>query len=340
MLPYTREDEKDNQNFEARLLTKEDYKGFAPVYNDFKEKAVTEYMFELDPLDYEDFIDSVEKKLIDCLVLYENTIPVAFLVYTTAISEAIELNIIHSFQMENMVERSMYLVKKFLELTKSERMDKIVCYPMLGSQQKLVGDIARYGFKFVGIAVLRFMMSGTNSGAILKNAQLADIDADYSFVEWDDKYYDDAVVVIQEGFENSADALFDPRFKTIEGTQDIMTKVVKSLYAEFLPEATTVMLYKGEPVGFCFMNLTGGKIANIPLVSIKKDHQGKGLSKHMLKKSVEKLIEWVENGEKPITEVNTTTETNNFQALKMYRNLGFKEDYNYPQSYLPIKEDI
>ena len=41
---------------------------------------------------------------------------------------------------------------------------------------------------------------------------------------------------------------------------------------------------------------------------------------------------------KPITEVNTTTETNNFQALKMYRHLGFKEDYNYPQSYLPTKD--
>ncbi len=341
MLPYIHEeDEKNNQNFEARLLTKNDYKGFAPVYNDFIEKAVSEYMFELDPLGYEDFIEAVEKKLIECLVLYENTIPVAFLIYTTAISEAIELNIIHSFQMENTTERGMYLVKKFLELTKSERLDKIVCYPMLGSQQKLVGDIARYGFKFVGIAVLRFMMSGTNSRDILKMAELSELPEGYSFVEWDDKYYDDAVVVVQEGFKDSADALFDPRFKTIEGTQDIMTKVVKSLYAEFLPEATTVMLYNNEPVGFCFMNLTGGKIANIPLVSIKKAHQGKGLSKHMLKKSVEKLIGWVDSGEKPITEVNTTTETNNFQALKMYRNLGFKEDYNYPQSYLPIKEDI
>lgn len=45
-----------------------------------------------------------------------------------------------------------------------------------------------------------------------------------------------------------------------------------------------------------------------------------------------------DNGIKPITEVNTTTETNNFQALKMYRHLGFKEDYNYPQSYLPTKD--
>ena len=328
----------ENNNFEARLLTSNDYKAFATVYNDFRDRAVTEYNFELEPLDFEGFTDAVEKKLIECLILYDNTIPVAFLVYTTAISEAIELNIIHSFKMENMVERAMYLIKKFLELTKAERLDKIVCYPMLGSQKNLIGDIARYGFKFVGIAVLRFMMAGTNSREILKTTQLSQLDNEYRLVDWQDKYFEDAVEVVQEGFEDSADALFDPRFKTLEGTRDIITKIVKNIYAEFLPEATTVMLYNNIPVGFCFMNLTGGRIANIPIVSIRKEHQGKGLSKHMLKKSVEKLIEMADNGIKPITEVNTTTETNNFQALKMYRHLGFKEDYNYPQSYLPTKD--
>lgn len=336
MLPYKHE-EKDNTNFEARLLTPEDYKSFAPIYEDFKNRAIDEYMFELEPLDFQNFVSSVEKNLIECLVLYENTIPVAFLVYTTAISEAIELNIIHSFKMENITERSMYLLKKFLELTKFLRKEKIVCYPMLGAQKNLVGDIAGYGFKFVGIAVLRFFMNGTNSREILKMTELSPLDENYKLVKWDNKYFDDAVVVVQEGFEDSADALFDPRFKTIEGTKDIITKIVKDLYAEFLPEATSIILYKDEPVGFCFMNLTNGKIANIPIVSIRKDFQGKGLSKHMLKKSVEQLLEWADKGEKHITEVNTTTETNNFQALKMYRHLGFKEDYNYPQAYLPIK---
>lgn len=339
MLPYIHsENEKNDTNFEARLLTQDDYKGFAPVYEDFRTRACDEYKFELEPLNFEDFTDSVEKNLIDCLVLFENTIPVAFLVYTTAISEAVELNIIHSFKMEDMTTRSMYLVKKFLELTKAERTEKIVCYPMLGAQKDLIADIARYGFKFVGIAVLRFMTAGTNSRDILKMAQLKELESGYKLVEWDNKYIEDAVEVVQEGFETSADALFDPRFKTIDGTRDIISKIVENIYAEFLPEATSVMLYNDEPVGFCFMNLTGGRIANIPIVAIKKVHQGKGLSKHMLKKSVEKLLAWADNGEKPISEVNTTTETNNFQALKMYRHLGFKEDYNYPQAYLPVKE--
>lgn len=334
---YKYENEDKNNKFEARLLTKPDYKGFAPVYEDFRTRALTQYCFELEPLGFEDFLQAVEKKLIECLILFENGICAGFLVYTTSISEAIELNIIHSYKMENMVERGMYLIKKFLEITKSDRIDKIVCYPMLGEQKELIGNIAHFGFKFIGIAVLRFMMSGTNSREIMNMAELKPLPENYKLCEWDDKYFEDAVEIIQEGFETSADALFDPRFKTIEGTKDIVTKVVKDVYAKFLPEATSVLLFNNKPVGLCFMNLTGGRIANIPIVSLKKSHQGKGLSKHLLKKSVQKLIEWADNGEKPITEVNTTTETNNFQALNMYRDLGFKEDYNYPQSYLPIK---
>jgi len=324
--------------YEAKPLEEKDYKGFATVYNDFRNRAILEYKFELEPLGYEDFIDAYEKELINCIVLMENNIPTAFLVYTTAISEAVELNIIHSFKMENMMTRSKYLIEEFLRQTRSDRSEKIVCYPMLGSQKTLIGEIARFGFKFVGIAVLRFMMSGTNSREILKLTELTDLNPCYNVVSWSNDYFDSAVEIINEAFTTSADALFDPRFKTLEGTYDIIDKIVHDVYAEFLPEATSVLLCSGTPVGFCFMNLTGGQIANIPIVAIKKEHQGRGLSKHMLKASVEKLLQWADSGEKPITEVNTCTETNNFQALKMYRHLGFKEDYNYPQSYLPVRK--
>jgi ribosomal protein S18 acetylase RimI-like enzyme len=84
------------------------------------------------------------------------------------------------------------------------------------------------------------------------------------------------------------------------------------------------------------MNLTGGSIVNIPLVGIKEEHQGKGLSTIMLKHSMDYIMNAVELGT-PITEINTTTETNNLQALRLYKNLGFLEDYSYPQSYLPIE---
>ena len=323
--------------YKTKLLSEEDYKGFEPVYNDFRTRAGTDYNFELEPLTFEDFIDSTKKELIKCIILLEDSVPTAFLVYTTMISEAIELNIIHSLNIENELLRSKYLVEKFLEETEAERKNKIVCYPMLGAQKTLIGEIARFGFKFVGIAVMRFLMSGTNSIEILRMTQTKNSPGCYSVIPWDEKYFNEAVNIVQEAFEESADALFDPRFKTLDGTFDILTKITQNIYAEFLPEATSILMCDNNPVGFCFMNLTGGEIVNIPIVAIKKEHQGRGLSKLMLKYSIERIVKWVENAEKPITEINTCTETNNFQALKMYRHLGFKEDYSYPQSYLPIK---
>ena len=324
-------------NFEARLITRDDYTGFETIYNDFRECAVEEYKFELPPLEYKDFIDAVEKDLIKCIALFEDSIPAAFLIYTTSISEAIELNIIHAYKMEIIQERSRYLIKEFMHQTQNDRREKVVCYPMLGSQKGLIDEIAQFGFKFIGIVVLRFMMFGTSSRDIMKSATMPPLEEGYKLVEWKDDYYGYAVDIIREAFDNSADALFDPRFKSDKGVRDILTKVTENVYAEFLPQASTVLLYDDEPVGLCFMNLTGGSIANIPLFGIKRAHQGKGLSKHLLNKSVGKLIEIADSGERPITEVNTTTETNNFKALNMYRNIGFKEDYNYPQSYLPIR---
>lgn len=318
----------------ARLIEEQDFTSFEYLYNDFKERAVDDYKFELPPLDYAGIVDAVRKDLIKCLVLFDEGIPSAFLIYTTSISESIELNIIHSYNFEDYEERAKFLMKEFLALTKYEREDKVVSYPLLGKQVDLIHAASHLGFKFIGTVVLRFMMYGTNSKDIFNMYQPDELPYEYYLTEWDNRYFPAAVQIIHEAFKDSSDAFFDTRFKSEEGTDDILTKIVQNLYAEFLPEATTVLLYNGKPAGFCFVNLTNGKIANIPLFGLKKEHQGKGLSKIMLKKSLDILIKYSQKGLRPISEVNTTTETENFQALKLYRHLGFKEDYSYPQAYL------
>lgn len=324
--------------YEAQPLTKDLYRIFAGVYSDFRIAAVDDYKFELEPLSYEDFINSIEKNLIKCIVLLENQIPTAFLAYTTLISEAVELNVIHCLGDEDLVEKRKVLLEKFLADTEEERKEKIVCYPMIGSQNGFVSDISLYGFKFVGLAVLRFMFENSNSESILRNAVLTDKDKDYEIVSWSDEYLEDAIPIVHSAFENSSDALFDTRFKSLEGTRDILTKIIDGTYGEFLPEAVSVLLYKDQLCGFCFVNITGGKIANVPIFAIAPEHQGKGLSKHLLKRSVQTLLDWVKSGKRQFSEINTTTETDNYQALKMYRHIGFKEDYCYTQAYLPVSQ--
>ncbi len=324
--------------YEIEMLNKGLYKIFAGVYNDFKAKAISEYKFELDPLEYNEFIDAIEKGYMTCIVLKENDIPTAFLVYTTSISESIELNIIHCLGTEDEITKIKLLIEKFLALTETERMSKVVSYPMIGHQSVFTADIAKFGFKFVGLAVLRFIMGNASSERILENMKLSDIPDGYKIVGYQDEYRNEAIRIIHESFADTQDALYDTRFKSIEGTTDVINKVVDDVYGEFLPDVTSVLLYKDAPVGFAFANITGGKIANIPLVAIERTHRGKGFSEHLLNRSIKTIVDWTKIGKRTFTEVNVTTETNNYKALKLYRRIGFKEDFCYPQAYLVQKK--
>lgn len=325
-------------SYEIELLDNNISKIFAGVYNDFKAKAISEYKFELEPLPYEEFIDAVEKKYMQCIVLKENEIPTAFLVYTTSISEAVELNIIHCLGSEDEITKVKLLIEKFLELTSVERQSKVVSYPMIGHQSVFTADIAKFGFKYIGLAVLRFMMGNASSERILENMKLSERPNDYKIISYQDAFREDAINVIHESFRDTSDAVYDTRYKTIEGTRDIINKVVENVYGEFLPDVTSVLLYKDIPVGFAFANITGGKIANIPLVAIKKEHRGHGFSEHLLNRSIKTIVDWTKLGRRMFSEVNVTTETNNYKALKMYRRIGFREDYCYPQAYLLNKK--
>jgi len=320
--------------YEVELLSGNTYKIFAGVYNDFRSKAVSEYKFELEPLDYKEFIDAVEKKYMQCIILKENEIPTAFLVYTTSISESIELNLIHCLGNEDEITKVKRLLEKFLELTETERQTKVVSYPMLGHQSVFTADISKFGFKFTGLAVLRFKMGNASSERVLENMKLSEKSDEYKIVGYLDSYKDDAIRIIHESFCETQDAVYDTRFKSIEGTGDIINKIVENVYGEFLPEVTSVLLFNDMPVGFAFANVTGGKIANLPLVAIEKEHRAKGFAGHLLNRSIKTIVDWTKIGKRVFSEVNVTTETNNYKALKMYRKAGFKEDFCYPQAYL------
>lgn len=324
--------------YEVELLNSDLYKIFAGVYNDFKAKAVEEYKFELEPLEYNEFIDAIDKKYMNCIVLKENDIPTAFLVYTTSISESIELNLIHCLGTEDEVTKIKLLIEKFLSLTEVERQSKVVSFPMIGHQSVFTADIAKFGFKFVGLAVLRFFMGNASSERILENMKLTKIPEGYKITGYQESYKESAIKIIHESFKDTQDALYDTRFKTLGGTTDVINKVVENIYGEFLPEVTSVLLYNDTPVGFAFANITGGKIANIPLVAIEKNHRGKGFSEHLLSRSIKTIVDWTKIGKRVFSEVNVTTETNNYKALKLYRRIGFREDYCYPQAYLLAKK--
>ena len=306
-----------DNGYEVEFLHEGIFTIFKGVYNDFKSKAISEYKFELEPLNFDEFIDAVEKGYLKCIVLKENNIPTAFLVYTSSITESIELNIIHCLGTEDETIKQKLLIEKFLALTEMERQNKVVSYPMIGHQSVFTADIAKYGFKFVGLAVLRFVMGNASSERILENMKLPEKPVNYAVTGYTDEYKDFAIKLIHESFKDTPDALYDTRYKTVEGVTDITNKVTESIYGEFLPEASSVLLCDNNPCGFAFANITGGKIANIPLVAIDKNHRGNGFSSLLLNRTIKTMVDWTKIGQRDFSEINVTTETNNYKALKM-----------------------
>ena len=307
------------------------------VYNDFKARAVSEYKFELEPLPYEDFIESVKEGLLQCYILFDSGVPCAFLVYTTLISESVELNLVHVMGDEDANNKRRTLLEKFVQNNVDLLHEKVVTYPMLGKQGDFVRDITHFGFKLVGHAVVKFSLSNVGSIRILKGLTLPPLEYPYSMTDWNPECFDKAVELIHHSFKDMSDALFDPRFKSISGTTDVVEKITSGTYGEFLGAETKVLLYRDKPIGFCFANLTNPRIGNIPIVVVDKKYRGRGFSKLLLKTCVDSILNTAFNQGLALQEVNACVDTSNFQAVKMYRAVGFKEDYSYPQAYRPAR---
>ena len=53
--------------YKVEKYRSEYFRIFSGVYEDFRSKAKSKYNFELEPLNYEDFIKSISDELIQCL---------------------------------------------------------------------------------------------------------------------------------------------------------------------------------------------------------------------------------------------------------------------------------
>ena len=311
------------------------YRIFSGVYNDFKMNAAVDYNFELEPLSYPNFIKSIEDGLLQCLILFEDDIPTGFLVYTTLVSESLELNIIHCIGNENLNAKRKVLLDKFIEQNKILMREKVVTYPLLGKQSSFAQDIQTFGFKIVNTAVMGFNLADISAINKSKEIYLPKLPGEYSITNWRDSYFKDAADVVYQAFKDTSDALFDSRFTTVKGCKDIIEKITKNIYGHFLPDISKVLLYKKHPVGFCFANLTNDKIANVPIVAILKKHRNQGYGKVLLKQLLDNILTSAITEGWTLKELNASCDADNISAVSMYTAIGFTEEYTYPLAYHP-----
>ena len=103
------------------------------------------------------------------------------------------------------------------------------------------------------------------------------------------------------------------------------------ILAHFILNPTSVLLKDDQLEGICFVN-SNGFLANIPLIGLKRVHRGKGYGKYLLRNSLLSLMNFIRQG-LAINAINAAVETDNYPALKMYRRIGFREDFTYPHAY-------
>ena len=323
--------------YSVQKLEQNDYKIFMGLYNDFKNRAKSDFKFELEPLEYEDFTKAIENKLLKCIVLTENSIPTGFLIYTDVISFSIELNMIYLISDENYETKVRYLIGEFFTQEADVLKEKVVTYPLLGEQVNYKETLREFGFQGVSQTVLKFDLS--NPSCITKLNSVRDLkpQSDHIMTNWDEKQFDKVVKLIHNNFKYTNDASFDPRFRTYEGVKDIITKITNSVYGEFLPQYTKMVHKDFKIIGICFVNVTGDGIVNIPLVAVEKQYRNKKLGKKMVSLAVKDILETKINEEKPYKEVNVTTDTFNPSSVKMYESCGFITDYEYQQCYYEAK---
>lgn len=321
--------------YETVVLEEKHFRVFQGVYNDFRSRARSDYKFEIDPLLYEDFIDSYKKNLISCIVLLEDSIPTGFLAYTTIPEGTVELFVVHCLGSENLEEKRRALFEKFLEITKSIRKHSLVSYAMLGVQESFQPVVAQYGFNFIDTGVVVFDINNKQLVKELSLFNFLELPIGYKLTPYRDIYFEDLALAIHNAFKNSSDVNFDKRFLSLDGCLDITNKITNSVYGRFLPQASKILLYENKLVGFCLANVTGDGVANLPLIGIVEEHRGQRLSEPLIKAAVCDVIKLHQGGIIELHELNASLDLNLPSALRMYETAGFSESYRYFQAYLP-----
>lgn len=319
--------------YKTEFLTNANADLFKDVYEGFRLRATKDYRYEIEPLDFFSFKESLEQGKLNAIGLLEDSAPAGILIYVFENHKAVELNIIHIADKKDINKKRLILGEALLNTLKARTDWKVISYPLLGFQETFTRDIALLKFQLTGQAMVKFDFTDSVSYKVLQKADIGGLPEGYSLAAWDDKYVDQAVEVIHEGFKVSKDVNFDPRFISVEGCKDVVEKITGNIFGRFLPEETRVVLKEGVVEGVCFVNMVTPAKANIPLISVKKGIRNKGLGKFLLKSSVSGLIKALSEQKIAVIEVNAAVETDNYPALKMYRRIGFREDFTYPHAY-------
>lgn len=319
----------------AHRITTESMDALRPLYQRFTERARPDYHWTYDPVDFEQFKKAISVKILQGYWVEDTASsgPVGLMLYRHEDHRALEVNVIYS-ELEDKKTIVDRLMRLFIQDVREEPGWDVVSYAMLGHQEHFIRTICWYGFKPVGQAILNLDFLDSISLQILKQQQLSLPSPEYTLTSWQPEHAGEVAQSIFEAFSDATDALWDPRFRTLTGARKVVGLLTNSLMGKFLPSCTMLALKDGVPVGFCFLVQDDVTSGNIPLIGVRPSEAGKGLGNLLLQASINQCIDDMLADKNTILKVSTTMDTDNIPAIKMYRRMGFREEYNYPHVYL------
>ena len=217
---------------------------------------------------------------------------------------------------------------------------QVVSFAMLGQQTQLIQTLTWYGFKPVGQAIVVLTLTETLSLAVMqKQAHTWHAPEGMAYVPYAPQHKAAVAQVLHEAFHTQSDALWDPRFASLEGAMTLLDLLESGRVGEFYPKASVLLQEQatGAIVGFALLCQEGVVRGNIPLIAVRPlaHYRNQGLGKKLLGTLVKGTIEGLMDGSLPIVELSATVCTEQLAAIKMYRSGGFVEVDNYAHAYLP-----
>lgn len=319
----------------AHRITKDHIGETRSIYERFSGKARSDYRWTHDPIPFEAFGQAIATGLLEGYRVDEDATgeAVALMLYRMEEHRAIEINVIHT---ETDALKSLLdcLMRTFIVDIRTREGWDVVSYAMPGQQEQLIRMLPWYGFKPVGQAVVGFDLLDAISIQILQQQTPKLPDASCRLDTWRPEYAGGVAECIFAAFSGASDARWDPRFRTLRGARRVVGLTTAGLMGAFLPACTMVVLRDEKPVGFCFLIQDGTISGNIPLIGVHPSEAGRGLGNVLLQACLMRCIEDVVSEKLDILRISATTDTDNIPAIKMYRRMGFREEYNYPHAYL------
>lgn len=326
----------------AQRLTVDNAGPLKASYSRFSARAQTDYRWDTPAIAWDLFEFSLYKGMIEGYMLLDTSRPgkdpvAGFCLYKLEPHGAVEINAIHLEPGVAPKSALDALMKRLLKDLLARDGWEVISYALLGCQENLVQTLPWYGFRPMGQSIVKFDMLDPICSQVFKKQQaLPEIATGFRLMPWEDRWADPVASVIYEAFHTKSDALWDPRFRTVEGGREVVRLIMENEMGTHLKTCTTVLMREADdqPVGFCFLLQTDVTVGNIPLIGLLPEVAGKGLGNHLIRQTMHRCIHQILEGRIGMAEINATLDTDNHAAIQMYRRFGFLETYNYPHAYL------